>query len=33
MTILTKLLRILSKREEHSYHDRDDLDYYGIRQI
>ena len=27
----TKLVRILNKKEEHGYHDRNDLDYYGIR--
>ena len=26
----TKLVRIFNKKEEHGYHDRDDLDYYGI---
>ena len=30
---LTKLVRILSKKEEHGYNDRDDLDYYGMRDI
>ena len=28
-----KLVRILSKKEEHGYNDRDDLDNYGIRDI
>ena len=30
---LRKLVRILNDKEEHSFHDRDDLDYYGIRDI
>ena len=30
---LTKLVRILDKKEEDGYHDRDDPDYYGIRYI
>ena len=30
---LRELVRILSKKEEHGYYDRDDLDYYGIRDI
>ena len=30
---LTKLVRILSKEEEYGYNDRDDPDYYGIRDI
>ena len=30
---LTKLVRNLDKKEEYRHHDRDDLDYYGIRAI
>ena len=30
---LVKLVKTLNKKEEHKYHDRDDLDYYGIRDI
>ena len=30
---LRKLVRILNDKEKHSPHDRDDLDYYGIRDI
>ena len=30
---LTKLLRDLNKKEDHRHHDRDDPDYYGIRDI
>ena len=30
---LTKLERILNKKEKYRYHDRDDPDYYGIRDI
>ena len=30
---LRKLVRILNDKEEHSLYDRDDLDYYGIRDI
>ena len=26
-----KLVRILNKKEEHGYHDRDDLGYHGKR--
>ena len=26
-------MRILDRKEKHSYHDHDDLDYYGIRDI
>ena len=29
----TELVRILNKKEKYRYHDRDDLDYYGIRDI
>ena len=28
---LRKLVRILNDKEKHSPYDRDDLDYYGIR--
>ena len=28
---LVELVRTLDKKEEHQYHDRDDLDYYGMR--
>ena len=31
MMILLNLQKILIKKEEYKYHDRDDLDYYGIR--
>ena len=30
---LVKLVKTLNKKEEYKYHDRDDLDYYGIRDI
>ena len=30
---LTKLLRDLNKKEDNLHHDRDDPDYYGIRDI
>ena len=30
---LVKLVRTLNKKEKFKYHDRDDLDYYGIRDI
>ena len=30
---LVKLIKTLNKKEEYKYHDRDDLDYYGIRDI
>ena len=30
---LRKLVRILNDKEEHSLYDRDDFDYYGIRDI
>ena len=30
---LIKLARILNDKEEHSLYDRDDFDYYGIRDI
>ena len=30
---LTKLVRILNKKEKYSSYDRDDFDYYGIRDI
>ena len=30
---LTKLVRILNKKEKHSSYGRDDFDYYGIRDI
>ena len=30
---LTKLIRDLNKKEEYRYNDRDDPDYYGIRDI
>ena len=30
---LVKLVRTLDKKEEYKYHDRDDLDYHGIRDI
>ena len=26
-------MRILDRKEKHRYHDHDDLDYYGIRDI
>ena len=29
----SKLVRYLNKNEEHRYHERDDLDYYGIRDM
>ena len=28
---LVKLVKTLDKKEEYKYHDRDDLDYYRIR--
>ena len=30
---LTKLVRNLNNKEKYRHHDRDDLDYYGIRDI
>ena len=30
---LRKLVRILNDKEKHSPYDRDDLDYYGIKNI
>ena len=30
---LVELVNTLSKKETYEYHDRDDLDYYGIRDI
>ena len=30
---LVKLVKTLDKKEKYKYHDRDDLDYYGIRDI
>ena len=30
---LVNLTNTLNKKEEYKYHDRDDLDYYGIRDI
>ena len=30
---LVKLVRSLDKKEKYKYHDRDDLDYYGIKDI
>ena len=30
---LAELVNTLNKKEEYKYHDRDDLDYYGIRDI
>ena len=30
---LIKLVKTLDKKEKYKYHDRDDLDYYGIRDI
>ena len=30
---LTKLVRILNKKEKYSSYGRDDFDYYGIRDI
>ena len=30
---LVKLVKTLDKKEEYKYHDRDDLDYYGVRDI
>ena len=30
---LLELVHNLNKKEEYKYHDRDDLDYYGIRDI
>ena len=30
---LTGLIRFLNKKEEYRHHDRDDFDYYGIRNI
>ena len=30
---LTKLVRILNKKEKHPHHDRDNPDYYGIRDM
>ena len=28
-----ELVNAINKKEEYKYHDRDDLDYYGIRDI
>ena len=28
---ISELVRTPDKKEKHCYHDRDDLDYYGIR--
>ena len=28
---LVKIVKTLNKKEEYKYHDRDDLDYHGIR--
>ena len=30
---LVKLVKTLDKKEEYKYHDRDDLDYYGVRDM
>ena len=30
---LRKLVRILNKKEKYRHHERDDLDYHGIRDI
>ena len=30
---LVELVNTFNKKEEYEYHDRDDLDYYGIRDI
>ena len=30
---LVELVNTIDKKEEYKYHDRDDLDYYGIRDI
>ena len=30
---LVELVNTLNKKENYKYHDRDDLDYYGIRDI
>ena len=30
---LVELVKTLDKKEEYKYHDRDNLDYYGIREI
>ena len=30
---LAELVRILDKKEKYRYHDRDDPDYYGIKDI
>ena len=30
---LRKLVRILNKKEEYRHHERDDLDYHGMRDI
>ena len=30
---LVKLVRTFDKKEKYKYHNRDDLDYYGIRDI
>ena len=30
---LVELVNTLNKKEEYKYHDRDDLDYYGIRDM
>ena len=30
---LVKLVKTLNKKEKYQYHDRDDLDYYGIKDI
>ena len=30
---LVKLVKTVNKKEKYQYHDRDDLDYYGIKYI
>ena len=30
---LVKLVKTVNKKEKYQYHDRDDLDYYGIKDI
>ena len=30
---LVKLVKTFNKKEKYKYHDRDDIDYYGIRDI
>ena len=33
ITRFVELVKTLDEKEKYKYHDRDDLDYYGIRDI